>query len=164
MTKDVINNLISCKKTITIKPRKVMYQDQRNNYTMRNEFSCISSDGKNRFEVFIRYNTAIPTVFSIGLKYQTESSTVIICRYNGKHYHKNKIGDNSDFDDYHIHMLYDHQLSDETEESMDAIQTNDYICFDEALFAFLNNCRIDNWKAYFPGLENKINQLKIEGV
>ena len=131
---------------------------------MRNEFSCVSSDGQNKFEVFMRFNTVIPTVFSIGLKYQTESGTIIICRYNGKHYHKNKIGGHNDFNDYHIHMLYDHQLSDETEESLDAVQTNDYISFDEALFAFLFDCHIDNWQECFPELEDKINQLKLEGV
>jgi len=165
MTKEIINQLITCQKIITIKPRKDMYRDQRNNYTMRNDFSCTSTDGENKFEVFIRVNTELPTVFSIGLRYQTESGSITICRYNGRHgLHKNKIGDKNEFDDYHIHALYDHQLTDGTEASIDAVPTNDYISFDEALFAFLNDCHIDNWQEYFPNLENKINQLKLEGV
>lgn len=164
MTKDIISELIACPKYITNKPRKSMYPDPRNNYTLRNDFSCVSSDGKNKFEVFMRFNTEIPVKFSIGLKYQTESDAIIICRYNGKHIHRNKTGDNDCFNNYHIHMLYDHQLSDESEKSIDAIQTDKYISFDEALFAFLNDCRIIDWQGCFPDLENKINQLRLEGV
>lgn len=164
MTKQTVESLVYCPKTITVKPKKIMYQDQRSNYTMRNDFACTSLDGKYRFEVFMRFNTEIPTVFSIGLRYQSEEETIIICRYNGKHYHRNKIGDNTQFNDYHIHMLYDHQLADETSDSLDAIVTDKYITFDEALYAFLNDCKIQGWQDYFPNLESKISQIKMGGV
>ena len=164
LTKDTIESLVYCPKTITVKPKKNMYQDQRNNYTMRNDFSCASLDGEYRFEIFMRFNTEIPFCFSVGLSYQSEDKAIIICRYNGKHIHKNKIGDKDEFNDYHIHMLYDHQLADETSDSLDAIVTDKYITFDEALYAFLNDCQIQNWQDCFPDLENKIRQLKIGGV
>ena len=164
MTKELISNLISCTKTITGKPRKSMYKDKRNDFTLRNDFSCASIDGENKFEIFMRSNTEMPTVFSIGLRYKTESGYVTICRYNGKHTHRNKIADTDVFNNYHIHMLYDHQLTDDTEDSIDAVQTDRYISFNEALYAFLTGCGIDDWKTYFPELESKISQLKIEGV
>jgi hypothetical protein len=61
-------------------------------------------------------------------------------------------------------MLYDHQLADETSESMDAIVTDKYITFDEALYAFLNDCSIQDWQGSFPDLVHKIDQLKMGGV
>ena len=164
MTKEIIFSLISCSKTITGKPRKSMYKDKRSNFTLRNDFSCASIDGEKKFEIFMRINTEMPTIFSIGLQYQTESGYVTICRYNGKHMHKNKVDDSDEFNNYHIHTLFDHQLTDDTEDSIDAIQTDKYISFDEALFAFLTDCGIDDWQTHFPELESKINQLKIEGV
>ena len=164
MTKDTIENLIYCSKMIVDKPKKKMIQDQRNNYTMRNEFTCASLDGEHKFEVFMRYNTELPNVFSIGLKYFSEEGSIIICRYNGKHHHRNKVHDKNEFNDYHIHMLYDHQLADDTSSSIDAIETNKYITFDEALYAFLIDCKIQDWSSVFPDLENKVNQLKIGGV
>jgi len=162
VTKKTIESLFSCSKTVTDKPKMNMYQDQRNNYTIRNEFSCTSLDGKHKFEVFMRQNTELP-IFSIGLKYQQETKSITICRYNSKHQHKNKIGDQRKFEDFHIHMLYDHQLTDETSDSVDAIETAKYITFDEALHSFLIDCQIQGWQTYFPDLETKINQLRLGG-
>jgi len=162
MTKKTIKSLVSCSKTITDKPKKSMYQDQRNNYTMRNEFSCVSLNGNHKFEVFMRQNTELP-IFSIGLKYQQETKSITICRYNSKHRHRNKVGDQDKFENFHIHMLYDHQLADESSDSADAIETNKYITFDEALYAFLTDCQIQGWQMCFPDLETKVNQLKLGG-
>jgi len=60
-------------------------------------------------------------------------------------------------------MLYDHQLTDETSDSVDAIETDKYITFDEALYSFLMDCQIQDWQTYFPDLETKVNQLKLGG-
>lgn len=161
MNKTTIESLIYCPKIITAKPKKAMYQDQRNNYTMRNDFSCASLDNKNTFEVFMRLNTEIATCFSIGLRYNSEEGAVTICRYNGKHPHRNKIGDKNEFNSYHVHMLYDHQLTSDLSDSLDAIETNKYLTFHEALHAFLNDCQIQKWDEYFPDLEDKVSQLTL---
>lgn len=163
MDSSVVSSLIECEKAIKSPPKKAMYADQRNEYTLRNDFTCVSDDGK-MFEVFMRMNTELPYLFSIGLRYRSESGTFTICRYNGKHFHKNKISNRDSWNDFHIHKLFDRQLSNGTDNSLDAETTIKYATFDEALFAFLNDCHIRNWQQYFPDLENTIGQLRLDGV
>ena len=163
MESQLVDELISCPKTIKTPPKKQMAVNARNEFTFRNDFSCISSDGK-VFEVFMRLNTQFPHIFSIGLRYKSDQGTFTLCRYNGKHQHRNKIVDKNVFDDFHIHKLFDRQLSDNSSANMDAQTTTRYITFNEALYAFLNDCRITGWQVYFPDLENAVNQLKMEGV
>ena len=38
------------------------------------------------------------------------------------------------------------------------------ITFEEALYAFLNDCNIQNWQEFFPDLEEQVNQYRLEGV
>lgn len=163
MDSAVVSSLIECEKSIKSPPKKAMYADQRNEYTLRNDFTCVSDDGK-MFEVFMRMNIELPYLFSIGLRYRSESGTFTICRYNGKHFHKNKISNRDSWNDFHIHKLFDRQLSNGTDNSLDAETTTKYATFDEALFAFLNDCHIKNWQQYFPDLENTIGQLRLDGV
>lgn len=164
MDDKLVQALIKCEKVITVKPRKEMQPDKRNQYIMRNDFSCESTDKSKRFDVFFRYNTIIPHLFSIGLRYHSNEGSVILCRYNGKHEHKNKIADHQKFDDFHIHHLYDKQLSDETSNMLDAKITDRYITFDQALLTFLVDCNIKNWQSVFPDLESKVNQVSFEGM
>ena len=163
MDSSVVSSLIECEKSIKYPPKKAMYADQRNEYTLRNDFTCVSEDGK-MFEVFMRMNTKFSYLFSIGLRYRSESGTFTICRYNGKHFHKNKISNRDSWNDFHIHKLFDRQLSNGTDNSLDAETTTKYATFDEALFAFLNDCHIRNWQQYFPDLENTLGQLRLDGV
>jgi hypothetical protein len=159
----LVDSLIRCKKEVKSAPKKAMSLDSRNDYTYRNDFTCTSIDGK-LFEVFMRVNTKLPYLFSIGLVYHSENGNFTLCRYNGKHFHKNKIGDQTSFNDFHIHKLYDAQLSNNLENSMDAEITTAYVTFDEALQKFLNDCNIYNWQHYFPNVVFNLNQLKMEGV
>lgn len=163
MDRVLIDALISCPKRIKVPPKKQMTMDPRNNFTFRNDFTCVSQDEKT-FEVFLRNNTKFPFLFSIGLRYKSEHGTFIICRYNGKHPHRNKIADHTSFDDFHVHKLYDIQLSDDTTAMLDADATDKYITFEEALYAFLNDCNIQNWREFFPDLEEQVNQYRLEGV
>lgn len=112
----------------------------------------------------MKMNTKFPYLFSIGLMLRSEAGTFTICRYNGKHCHRNKVADKKVFDDFYIHKLYDEQLADGTEPSLDADTTRAYASFDEALLAFLNDCHIKNWQKYFPDLENTVGQMRLEGV
>lgn len=164
MENKLVQSLISCKKFIITKPRKEMYPDSKSPFTLRNEFTCASNDGVKRFDVFMRKNTRIPFLFSIGLKFRSEDGNVILCRYNGKHEHKNKVANKMHFDAFHIHRLYDNQLTDDTSNMLDAEVTDRYVSFHEALYAFLTDCNIQDWNAVFPNLEDQINQLKIEEV
>ena len=163
MESKLVDELILCPKYIKVPPKKQMSADARNNFTLRNDFSCNSSDGK-VFEVFMRLNTHMPHLFSIGLRYKSDQGTFIICRYNGKHLHKNKIGDKNEFDDFHIHKIFDSQLANNTATSMDAQATRKYVTFEEALYAFLIDCNVQNWQTYFPSLEDSVNQLRLEGM
>ena len=163
MEQTLVSSLIGCEKSIKTRPKKVPTVDQRNEFTIRNDFTCVSDDGK-LFEVFMRMNTHMPHLFSIGLRYRSEDGIFTLCRYNGKHPHKNKIGDCDRLNDFHIHKLYDRQLADGTDNSLDASATKAYVTFEEALFAFLNDCHIKNWQKYFPDLEEKIGQFRLDGV
>lgn len=163
MERTIIDELISCQKTVKVPPKRQMTTDARNNFTLRNDFSCVSEDGR-IFEVFLRCNTRMPQMFSIGLRYKSDQGTIMICRYNGKHIHRNKVADKNQFDNFHIHKIYDSQLADTSASSMDAEPTTKYITFDEALYAFLTDCNILNWQEHFPNLEETVNQLRWEGV
>ena len=163
MDRDYVTSLISCKKTVKSAPKKSMVPDPRNDYTLRNDFTCVSSDGT-VFEVFMRKNTQLPFLFSIGLLFRSEHGRFTLCRYNGKHLHKNKIADRNQLDDFHIHKIFDQQLSDGTDSSLDAEATTRYATFEEALCAFLQDCNISGWEKYFPDLAESMNQLRIEGV
>lgn len=160
---DFVSSLISCEKAIKTAPRKNMYTDQKNEFTFRNDFTCISDNGET-FEVFMRMNKKLPYLFSIGLRYRSVDGTFTLCRYNGKHPHRNKIANRDRLNDFHIHKLYDVQLSDGTDNSLDAETTTAYATFDEALFAFLSDCHIKNWQKYFPDLEDTIGQMRLDGV
>lgn len=164
MNREVIDQLISCPKVINHPPRKTMGQDPRNSYTMRNDFTCLSVDGKHQFSVFIRFNTVIPYIFSIGLKYKGEDGEMIICRYNGKHTHRNKVTDTNRLDDFHIHKLLDQQLTDGTSDSIDAEPTNRYVSFPEALCMFLCDCNVSGWELFFPDIELQATQTRLDGV
>jgi len=163
MDRELILSLISCEKVVKTAPRKTMTVDPRNEFTLRNDFACVSKDGK-VFEVFMKMNTKLPYLFSIGLRYRSQEGTFTICRYNGKHPHRNKIANRDKFDDFHIHRLYDIQLSDGTDSSLDAEPTKAYVSFDEALFMFLNDCHINGWEKCFSDLENKVMQTRLDGV
>lgn len=163
MDTELILSLISCEKEIKAAPKKTMSTDPRNDFVFRNEFTCVSKDGVT-FEVFMKTNTKFPYLFSIGLRYRSQEGTFTICRYNGKHPHRNKIANKDRFDDFHIHRLYDIQLSDGTDSSLDAEPTKAYASFDEALFTFLNDCHIKGWEKHFPDLEVKIMQTRLDGV
>lgn len=71
MEQMLVSSLIECEKRIKTPPKKTMSLDQRNNFTFRNDFTCMSDDGK-MFEVFMRMNTKLPYLFSIGLRYRSE--------------------------------------------------------------------------------------------
>lgn len=160
---ELISSLISREKEIKTAPRKTMSLDPRNDFVFRNDFTCVSQDGIT-FEVFMKVNTKFPYLFSIGLRYRAQEGTFTICRYNGKHPHRNKIANKDKFDDFHVHRLYDVQLSDGTDSSLDAEPTKAYASFDEALFTFLSDCHIKGWNKYFPDLEDKIMQTRLDGV
>lgn len=51
MDRVLIDALISCPKRIKVPPKKQMTMDPRNNFTFRNDFTCVSEDEKT-FEVF----------------------------------------------------------------------------------------------------------------
>lgn len=163
MERSTVESLIICGKKILSPPKKNDYPDARNIYTLRNDFSCKSDDGI-EFEVFMRHNIKLAFIFSIGLKYKSPEGEFILCRYNGKHLHKNKIGDHNSFDNFHIHKLYDIQLSDNTSDELDAEVTKKYLTYNSALLAFLDDCHIEDWRRYFPNLEMQVQQLRIGGA
>ena len=162
MEREYINSLIQCNKTVIVAPKKEMYIDKKSIFTLRNDFTCVSDDGTKQFEVFMRNNISIPNKFSIGLNFHSDKFNVTLCRYNGKQEHKNKYADHNKFNNFHIHKLYDNQLSGECSKIIDAEATTKYHNFTEALYHFLIDCHIVDWKKYFPDLEERVNQISFE--
>jgi len=160
MDRSIVSSLIECEKIITIKPKKNMSPDPKSSYVLRNEFSCESLNGDKRFSVFMKKNIKLRHMFSIGLRYHSPEGTFILCRYNGSHAHKNKIADHNRFESYHIHCLYDQQLSDTNNICLDADPTTRYMSFEGALCLFLQDCHIQSWQQYFPDLP-VLNQMII---
>jgi hypothetical protein len=93
-----------------IKEEKVLPQNFRESLKLKNksdlafrECDIVAESKSHKFVVTVRVNIVDAFDFSIILSYIDENGKhYIIRRYNGKHYHKNKI-EKTDLDGYHIH-------------------------------------------------------------
>ena len=144
MDKDLIEELIHCKKFIIQKPKKNDYPDKQDKYILRNDFKCESEDKKYKFDVFMRRHTDLASQFSIGLVLidkNEKNSKINLVRCNGKHSHKNKVIDNKFFNDFHMHIANDKQP--ERTKSFDAVEV-EYLSYSSALVFFCNFCNIQD--------------------
>lgn len=157
MEKDLIDELIQCRKIIIQKPKKSFYQDKQNKFILRNDFKCESEDKKYKFDVFMRKHVDISSTFSIGLVLvdKTEKNSKInLVRCNGKHFHRNKAIDNKIFNNFHIHIANDKQ--GERSKSFDAVEA-EYLSFSTALIYFCNLCNIQDDDDVLKIKETRIN-------
>lgn len=160
MKTEEIQALINCPKRLYNKPRK---SSKVLKGSERNDFKLISKSDKDIiFRVFMRKSIIFPENFSIGLVYLTPSNQdVTLLRYNGIHQHKNKVINNNQFENFHIHQATCEALSEGFAAESYAIETRDYDTYEKALFCFWKDIKIQEDIDLYFDLAN-IDQLKLD--
>ncbi|MEW6667759.1 MAG: hypothetical protein AB1512_21330 [Thermodesulfobacteriota bacterium] len=151
LTKDRIDYLIHCQKTITDPPRKEMLLG---NGHWRNGMKLQSTDGQHDFSVFIRKNEDFEENFSIGLIYLPREVRGDICllRCNGPH------GPHVNFEHHdraHIHMADEEALDVGLKAERSAHITVEYASFWDGLGYFVKKCNIIDAEKYFPAVSQR---------
>lgn len=108
-----------------------------------NDVSILRPDGS-YFKVILRQNKLNPLDFSaiLGFMQKGSSTTIRLCRYNGKsHEHRNKI-EREQFYDFHIHTATERYQSVGFKEESFAKTTNRYSNLRGAVECLAQDCNI----------------------
>lgn len=151
LTKDRIDYLIHCPKTITDPPRKEMLLS---NGHWRNGMKLQCMDGQHDFSVFMRKNEDFEENFSIGLIYLPREVRGDIClfRCNGPH------GPHVNFEHHdrsHIHAAEEGALDVGLKAERSAYITVEYASFWDCLGYFVRECNIIDAEKYFPTVHQR---------
>lgn len=107
ITKELINNLITCQKVIEKSERKNMQVENR---SFRNNIFLFSKDKKYTFTIFLRKSCVFEEDFSVGLKWTNADKyidihkDIILFRCQGPHDTKSPL-DIDTHHSYHTHMI-----------------------------------------------------------
>ncbi len=154
LTDKQIQDLLNIPKTIAKKsPAREAYREEKNQKRCDLELYTPSDDGT-ELSVFIRQHSKFIENFSIGLRYQTNISslgTITLIRYNGAH------GESSRHQDGHYALPHIHRISEQElavgntnpQESRREI-TDRYSTFEQALRIFFEDISVSNFAEYFP--------------
>jgi hypothetical protein len=154
-------NLITCPKRIAVKPKKdAVIQKGSEQYGFQ---LAAMADATQKFRVFLRKNTTFAENFSVGMDYLAPvGDDLCLVRFNGYHAHRNQVGDQAYFEDFHIHQATEEALSQGLKAENFASPTQDYRTFEEAIAAFWKHVNIqDDCLEHFPFLNN-LTQLKLQ--
>ncbi len=148
LTKQEIEQLISCPKKIVEPPKKEM---QLVNGHWRKDFKLQSEDGEYDFTVFIRKNEDFEENFSVGFIYYPREirGDIHLLRCNGPH------GPHILFDHhnrFHIHKADPDNLASGAKAERTAYVTKNYASYQDALGYFLKKCNIKDSEKYFPDI------------
>ncbi len=143
-SREEIEDLISCQKVIIVGPKRKMVPDNAN---WRNDMKLQSVDGQHDFDVFMRKNQDFEENFSIGLRFQPrdDPESIVLLRCNGPH------GPHRNFphhDKHHIHAASPDNIKAGLRPEKDAVITEEYTTFDEALKYFLTRCNIQGTEKF----------------
>ena len=151
----IINNediltLITCPKTITKPPRKLMKSEFR---SFKNSFELSSIDGNELFLVFIRQSQILPEDFSIGLRWRCKDlgKDITLFRCNGAH------GGNISIDSHfvpHTHQLSIDDFNREIFKERTVDVVTNYSTFDGALEFFCTHCNIQNARNHIEAIKS----------
>lgn len=146
--------LLNIPKTIAKKtPAREAYKEENNQKRCELELET-SADDVQALSVFIRQHSKFIENFSIGLRYQTNISslgTITLIRYNGAH------GESSRHQDGHYAFPHIHRISEQElavgnanpQESQREI-TDRYSTFEQALRIFFEDISVSNYAEFFP--------------
>jgi hypothetical protein len=152
-TNDVIEQLITCSKTMIDPPSKEFKEENRHR---RKDMRLQDVDNKvNQFSVFMRQSLEFDEDFSIGLVYfSSEGKRITLIRYNGQHEQSNDpFSLQNPHYQYHIHQATPENLNNGRYEKHPAFITPDYASFQEAIAQFLTKIRLIEIETYFPDIE-----------
>lgn len=143
-----------------VKPLPARYRDRlqprrKSAYQHEERDLKVDTPSGHSFRIIIRRNSQNILDFSIILSYYDEgtNSWLRLVRYNGRHpsSHTNKIEGDS-FRDFHIHRATErYQLGDYPIDGYAEV-SHSYSTFDEALAAFLSDCRFESPSSQQPSL------------
>jgi hypothetical protein len=152
ITGEKINEWLSTPKTITKPPKKDLISRQG---SLRNDFECESTDGNDKFRVFIRILEALQEDFSIGLDYiDKQGKSLCLIRCNGKHgQHRNHQPGAVPFEDFHIHLATEEAIANGESPEQFAEPTKAYTTWQDALLYFVKRIGIKDADKYFPFLK-----------
>lgn len=156
-TPEELEYLITCPKEIVNPPKQTM---TLTNGHYRNSMDLCSVDGKHKFHVYMRKNEKFQENFSIGLEYCPNDGTpnITLLRCNGPHgEHINDWKIDEHFFGYHIHIATAENINSGLRPEKNAVLTNSYATFEDALSYFLNRCNIIGAEKYFV----KYNQITL---
>jgi hypothetical protein len=147
-----IGEMIACEKQIVDAPRSEMREERG---FRRNQCSLKSTDGRFRFDVFIRVNSAFPENFSVGLDFlDDDGSRTSLLRCNGPHEgtetnSSHSIGNHAGF---HIHLATAENIADGLDPVRGAERTKEYGSLDEAISYFMKRCNVIDAFKHFKDL------------
>ena len=155
LTDQRIQELVSCSKTIVKKEPARGYREESRHRRCDLELAS-TEDINTTFTVFIRQSTEFTQNFSIGLRYQTNISTlgtVTLIRYNGPHGETSRDQDGH-YASSHIHRITAYELDSGNIQPQEKYReiTDRYSTFEQGLAVFFHDVHIENFGDYFPGL------------
>ena len=120
----------------------------------RNDCVLESSDGRHRFEIFIRQSIVFEENFSIGLRYlpSDEPRSFVLVRCNGQHGGHNVFPHHAH---YHVHRVKAHELNHGNDMEESAEITSEYALLPDALAYFCRLINLIDARDYFPQLNDQ---------
>jgi len=116
----------------------------------------------NHFQIVVRVNRRYPADFSVGVMYLLPGSIewFHLRRYNGPHFHPNKI-EKTSLNGYHIHTATERYQIRCLEAEGFAEQTDRYVSYGQAIECAIRDCQF-----FEPRVESQQGTLfdKIEGT
>ncbi|OQW93437.1 MAG: hypothetical protein BWK79_11145 [Beggiatoa sp. IS2] len=151
VTNKKIDEWLNMPKKVTKSPKKELVSRQG---SLRNDFECESTDGNEKFRVFIRILEALQEDFSIGLDYiDKQGKSFCLIRCNGKHgLHRNHQPGAIPFDGFHIHLATEGAINNGESPEQFAEPTKEYTTWQDALSHFVKMTHIHDADKYFPFL------------
>lgn len=146
LTSEQLQELVTCKKKMTVFPKKIF---EERNGCRRNDCRLFSEESQQKFTVFMRQNMMLAENFSVGLIWHAveADAPITIYRCNGRH------GGNKNIEHHnacHIHMLNLEKAANNIYKDDDVHITSKYSTFDEAVYFFCEHCGIVEANRYFP--------------
>lgn len=151
-SQEKLDQLISCEKLITGKPKKKMSETDGH---LRKDMQMISSSGHDRFSVFMRQNSVFQESFSIGLMFHPGDggSRILLLKCNGPHLASPSGQVSHPHYHFHIHFADSSSLSKGENSCRNVKITQDYGSFEQAQRYFLTKINVQEWEQFFPPIQ-----------
>lgn len=150
-TQEELDQLITCHKKITVRPKPVMILERRN---FRNNMRLSSIDDAFEFRVFMRKHEDFSEDFSIGLLFNPldEREEILLLRCNSPHERINSKSHHYHHHHHHIHIANADDINDGKRKLKNIEITEEYTIYEEALRYFISRVNIENPETHFENI------------